>query len=88
MSIDCVSVCCGLQPHVSLLQVMKYEDLLNWKNKCFGKILLCKAKLTGFCNDHYLWWGEGKQGEEDGTAHPVQHFSCNKIPDNGQSVST
>lgn len=37
------------------------------------KILLYKAKLTGFWIDHYLWGG---QAGEDDVAHPIQHFSC------------
>lgn len=37
------------------LQVMKYEDLLNRKNKCFRKYCSAKLNWRGFWNDHYLW---------------------------------
>lgn len=91
--IDCVlhEQSCGLQPQVYrltvqrekinvLLQVMKYEDPLNWKKKkVLWKRLLDKAKLTwasleGEKKNHYLW------GSRDDISDTSLHFSCNKTP--------
>lgn len=70
VSLSCVltgfSLCCGL-PHVLLLQVMKYEDLLNWKNKCFRKY--CSAKLNWRASEMIIIYGGTRWRRWHGSSH-------------------
>jgi len=65
MFIDCILVCRGLERHVlgkkMLLQVMKYVDLLNWKNKCFGKY--CPTKLNRRASETIIIYRGDKLGK-------------------------